>query len=65
MVCYTYVKEHSIVGWLPLFFLKERGRYNEQERFFNFIFSNYYLPFIINTINSTDIKESHLTHPMN
>ena len=32
-----------------------------QERFFNPIFSNYYLPFIISTIDSIDIKEIHLT----
>ena len=49
-------------SWVgPNFYLEGR-RYDEQERFFNFIFSNYYLPFIINTISSTDIKENHLTH---
>ena len=64
MVCYTYIKEHSVVGWLPLFFLKERGRYDEQERFFNSFFASSYFHTCIFTNYSTNIKESHLTHPM-
>ena len=40
---------------------KEGRRYNEQERFFNLRFSNYYLPFTIIVIRSFNIKEIHLT----
>ena len=40
---------------------KEGRRYNEQERFFNPRFSNYYLPFTITFIRSFNIKEIHLT----
>ncbi len=43
---------------------KEGRRYNEQERFFNLGFSNYYLPFTIIVICNFNIKEIHLTHPM-
>jgi len=43
---------------------KEVWRYNEQERFANLCFSNYYLPFIITVIYNSNIKEIHLTHPM-
>ena len=41
--------------------LDEGRREYEQEGFFNSIFSNYYLPFIILTIYSFNIKEIHLT----
>ena len=42
--------------------LHNEGRqYDEQEGFFNSIFSNYYLPFIITVIYSLNIKEIHLT----
>ena len=41
--------------------LDEGRREYEQEGFFNSIFSNYYLPFIILTIYSINIKEIHLT----
>ena len=41
---------------------KEGRRYDEQERFFNLLFSNYYLPFTIIVIRSFNIKEIHLTH---
>ena len=40
---------------------KEGRRYNEQERFFNLRFSNYYLPFTIIVIHNFNIKEIHLT----
>ena len=40
---------------------KEERRYDEQERFFNLRFSNYYLPFTIIVIRSFNIKEIHLT----
>ncbi len=40
---------------------KEGRRYNEQERFTNLCFSNYYLPFNITVIHSFNIKEIHLT----
>ena len=40
---------------------KEGRRYDEQERFFNLRFSNYYLPFTIIVIRSFNIKEIHLT----
>ena len=40
---------------------KEGRRYDEQERFFNFCFSNHYLPFTIIVIRSFNIKEIHLT----
>ncbi len=42
-------------------FIKEGRRYNEQERFFNLCFSNYYLPFTIIVIYIFNIKEIHLT----
>jgi len=42
-------------------FLKEGKQKNEQEGFFNSIFSNDYLPFIIFTIYSFNVKEIHLT----
>ena len=42
--------------------LQKEGRwYDEQERFFNLRFSNYYLPFTIIVIRSFNIKEIHLT----
>ena len=41
--------------------LDEGRREYEQEGFFNSIFSNYYLPFIILTNYSFNIKEIHLT----
>jgi len=41
--------------------LFEERRECEQEGFFNSIFSSYYLPFIILTIYSFNIKENHLT----
>ena len=41
--------------------LKKGGEIYEQERFFNFISSNNYLPFTILTIYSINIKENHLT----
>ena len=36
---------------------KEGRRYNEQERFFNLCFSNYYLPFTIIVIYNFNIKK--------
>ena len=44
----------------PIFLTEGRREY-EQEGFFNSIFSNNYLPFIILTIYSFNIKEIHLT----
>ena len=42
-------------------FLKEGRREYDQERFFNSIFNHNYLPFIIFTFYSFNIKENHLT----
>lgn len=43
-------------GWVICQSSKEGRRYNEQERFFNSIFSNSYLPISIITICSINIK---------
>jgi len=48
-------------SWVEPNFLHEGRRKHEQEGFFNSIFSNNYLPFIILTIYSINIKEIHLT----
>jgi len=48
-------------SWVEPIFLREGRREYEQEGFFNSIFSNNYLPFIILTISSFNIKEIHLT----
>ena len=48
-------------SWVEPIFIIEGRRYNEQEGFFNSIFSSNYLPFIIFTFYSINIKEIHLT----
>ena len=66
MVCYTYIKEQSIVGWLPLFFFKKGGDMMNKKDFLilSLVIIIFLLLLIINTISSTKIKEYHLTHPM-
>ncbi len=51
-------------SWVEPNFINEGMRYDEQEGFFNSIYSNYYLPFNIITFYSFNLKEIHLTHPM-
>ena len=64
LIC-EYMFDIMFIGtfnsWVVAYFIKEGRRYNEQEGFFNSIFSNNYLPFIILTIYSFNIKEIHLT----
>ncbi len=48
--------EH-LISWVIAKPFKEGRRYNEQEGFFNSIFSNSYLPISIITIYSLNIKK--------